>query len=63
MFDDNITDIFKNSNLIEIKETSKVGLEQINEKICVNAYWYMLWQEDLKFYLNWWINWKNIIII
>jgi len=38
MFDDNITDIFKNSNLIEIKETSKVGLEQINEKICVNAY-------------------------
>ena len=35
-FDNTINNIFENSTLVEVKETNKVGLEQINEKICVN---------------------------
>ena len=38
IFDNNISNIFENSKVFEINETSKVGLEQINEEICVNAY-------------------------
>lgn len=37
-FEDNINNIFENSTLIEIKETNKHGLEQINDKICINNY-------------------------
>lgn len=35
-FDDNINNIFENSILIETNQTSKTGLEQINQKICIN---------------------------
>lgn len=35
-FDDNISNIFNNSTLISVKETLKQGLEQVNDKICVN---------------------------
>lgn len=38
IYDDNISNIFKNSTLIEVKETSKMGLEQNQDKICVNTY-------------------------
>ena len=38
VFDDNISNIFENSTLIKVEETSKVGIEQINDKICVNGY-------------------------
>ena len=37
IFDDNIDNIFKYSELIDIKETNKLGLDQIQEKICVNT--------------------------
>ena len=36
-FEDTINNIFENSTLIEIKTTTKTGLEQKNEKICVNS--------------------------
>lgn len=35
-FEDSISNIFNNSTLINVKETLKQGLEQINDKICVN---------------------------
>lgn len=38
MYEDNIVNIFNNSTLIEVRETSKLGLDQIQEKICVNPY-------------------------
>lgn len=38
IYEDTISNIFKNSTLIEVKETSKMGLEQNQDKICVNTY-------------------------
>lgn len=35
-FNDNINEIFENSSLIKTTLTAKIGLEQTNEKICVN---------------------------
>ena len=37
IFDDHIDSIFKYSELIDIKETNKLGLDQIQEKICINT--------------------------
>lgn len=35
-YDDNIENIFKYSTIMSAKETSKTGLEQVNDLICVN---------------------------
>ena len=36
IFDNSISNIFNNSTLVSVKMTKREGLEQVNEKICVN---------------------------
>lgn len=36
MFEDTISNIFENSTIVKIKETDKLGMEQVQEKIIVN---------------------------